>query len=145
MRLAVLDLGYRWPAPTPPHRSPREARARRRRLSAVPCASTPHRPGFSLEQPDLDLSTPTGGVRLRRRLHLIIAAVRGLYTIVRPTLITLACRAASNPPARRTSRRTPWSLALELLPNGLTACALLQVAASPGTSVVCKKSIKRHD
>ena len=46
---------------------------------------------------------------------------------------------------RRTSRRTPWSLALELLPNGLTACALLQVAASSGISVVCKKSIQHND
>ena len=61
--------------------------------------------------------------------------------------MALARRAAPTPHARaaRAAARTPWSLALELLPNGLTACALLQVAASPGTSVVWKKSIKRHD
>ena len=54
----------------------------------------------SPEQPELDASTPTGGVRLRRRLYLTIAAVRGNYTIVHPALVTLARRAAPNPPAR---------------------------------------------
>ena len=34
-------------------------------------------------------------MRLRRRLGLDIAAARGVYTFVRPILVTLACRAAS--------------------------------------------------
>ena len=135
MRLAVLDLGYRWPAPTPPHRSPREARARRRRLSAVPCASTPHRPGFSLEQPDLDLSTPTGGVRLRRRLYLTIAAVRSLYTVIRPTIVALAR------PARAAALRGLSPLSCSRRADGVRL--VRQVAAS--TSVVYQKLIKRND
>ena len=100
----------------------------------------------SPEQPDLDPSTPTGGVRLRRRLDLIIAAVRGLYTVDRPILITLACRAATNPPARAASAAALRGLSplSQLLPTWLTAC-LVQVAASPGVSVVWKKSIKGND
>ena len=62
-------------------------------VRALQLASSP-------EQPELDASTPTGGVRLRRRLYLTIAAVRGNYTIVHPALVTLARRAAPNPPAR---------------------------------------------
>ena len=71
-------------------------RVRRRRLSAAPCARTPHRPSLFAGAAQFGPVTSTGGVRLRRRLHLIIAAVRGLYTVDRPTLITLACRAAPN-------------------------------------------------
>ena len=61
--------------------------------------------------------------------------------------MALARRSAPNLPARaaRAAALRGLSLAPELLPNGLTVCALLQVPASPGTSVVCKKSIKRHD
>ena len=104
---------------------------------------------FAPEQPDLaGRLTPTGGVRLRRRRYLIIAAVRGLYTATRSTPVTLARRAAPTPPARAALRGlSPAPACLELLlPNGLlTVCALLQVASSPGTSVVCKKLIERHD
>ena len=39
-------------------------------------------------------------VRFPRRLYLIVAAVRGLYTIARSTLMALARRAAPYPPAR---------------------------------------------
>eukprot|EP01045_Picozoa_sp_COSAG04_P025286 COSAG04_NODE_3290_length_2968_cov_19.453468_3_plen_113_part_01 len=81
---------------TAPRRPPHLKAARGRRASGgAACPPSPARAprigrASSPEQPDLDPSTPTSGVRLRRRLDLIIAAVRGLYTIVRPTLITLA-------------------------------------------------------
>ena len=94
---------------TAPRRPPHLNAARGRRASGgAACPPSPARGprigrASSPEQPlagRLDPSTPTGGVRFWRRLYLNFAAVRGLYTIDRPTLITLACRAASNPPAR---------------------------------------------
>ena len=61
--------------------------------------------------------------------------------------MTLARRAALNPPARaaRAAELSGLSPLSQLLPNGLTVCALLQVAASPGITAVCKKLVKRHD
>ena len=62
-------------------------------------------------------------MRLRRRLDLDIAAARGLYTFVRPILVTLACRAASTAALRGLSPLSRLRLQ-RLLPLLLPAAAL---------------------
>ena len=130
-------------------RPPHLLGARGRRASGCPPLVRALRIGRASTSPEQPKpSTPTGGVRLRRRLDLIIAAVRGLYTAIRSTPMALVCRAATNPPARAARAAARAAALRGLSPLSCSRRAdgvrlVLQVAAS--TSVVYQKLIKHHD